>query len=225
MPWPLKPPPQGGELLDRPRPQGIHRGDPQRTEATHACGGTLGRGAGGQVLRWEDEVKKLSNIWGFNSLYSQFHLPICNSYLPRLVIQQFCWELVVWCFFVVHLCFWESMDTMAAGLFFLMGKAVRKMTLSDPWMEGDDFQPGSQLNSCISFGLVGISHFGSFEVLGRHLFGLPNFHGNVRASKVACLYFYALSDNLTLNPRCMFDKCYHWCVRNPVPLSIHTLVI
>lgn len=154
MPWPLKPPPQGGELLDRPRPQGIHRGDPQRTEATHAGGGTLGRGAGGQVLRWEDEVKKLSNIWGFNSLYSQFHLPICNSYLPRLVIQQFCWELVVWCFFVVHLCFWESIETMAAGLFFLMGKAVRKMTLSDPWMEGDDFQPGSQLNSFVSFGLV-----------------------------------------------------------------------
>ena len=88
---------------------------------------------------------------------------------------------------MVYICFWESIETMAAGswFFFLTGKAVRKMTLSDPWMEGDDFQPGSQLNSCISFGLVGISHFGSFEVLGRHLFGLPNFHGNVRASKVA----------------------------------------
>lgn len=54
----------------------------------------------------------------------------------------------------MHLCFWESIETMAAGLFFLMGKAVRKMTLSDPWMEGDDFQPGSQLNSFVSFGLV-----------------------------------------------------------------------
>ena len=33
-------------------------------------------------------------------------------------------------------------------MFLCHGKAVRKMTLSDPWMEGDDFQPGSHLNSC-----------------------------------------------------------------------------
>ena len=26
----------------------------------------------------------------------------------------------------------------------LLAEAVRKMTLSDPWMEGDDFQPGVQ---------------------------------------------------------------------------------
>lgn len=182
-----------------------------------------------EMGRWSEEIVKYLRFQLSTSKHQHllmFLLMLVDG--KKLFWNSFCWEFVVWCclmFFCGAYLFLGVHWDYGSWFFFLMGKAVRKMTLSDPWMEGDDFQPGSQLNSFVSFGLVGISHFGSLEVLGRHLFGLPNFHGNVRASKVACLYFYALSDNLTLNPRCMFDKCYHWCVRNPVPLSIHTLVI
>ncbi len=47
MAWRLKPP---GELLDRGRPQGIHRGDPERADSTHARGGSFGRGAAWHLM-------------------------------------------------------------------------------------------------------------------------------------------------------------------------------